>query len=461
MEADSRPTILIIDDEELVRTNLAIYLGASGFETIEAENGRIGLERFHEITPDIILVDLNMPEVDGFQVLSEVRDQSPETPIIVISGAGTIESAIEATRSGAWDFILKPVFDMSVVVHVINKAWEHALLLKENRNYHQYLEDEVQKRTKELKQEILVRKRAEEELHTLNEELENRILKRTQELEESLEQLRKTQKQLVVQEKLASLGSLTAGIAHEIKNPLNFVNNFAEMCQELVQQLQAEMEKEETNQNKKEIHQILEMLHTSTQTIEKHGSRADGIIQAMLLQSRGRQGEWERIRLHPLLQEYMDLAYHSMRAKDQTFPVQIESDFDDAIEQINIIPQDLSRAFLNIINNALWATYEKFKDAHDAYVPLVKISTKELGNQIEIRVWDNGKGIPQENLNKIFEPFYTTKPTGSGTGLGLSLCYEIIVQEHQGSIHAESQEGEFTAFILHLPKEEQAKTSAQ
>lgn len=457
MDTDSKQTILIIDDEELVRANLAIYLETSGFQIIEAENGRAGLVRFHELNPDIILVDLNMPEVDGFRVLSEVRDQSPETPIIVISGAGTIEAAIEATRSGAWDFILKPVVDMSVVEHIVGKAWERSLLLKENRIYREYLEEEVQKRTKELNQEILVRKRAEEELQVLNEELENRILERTQELQESLEKLRKTQKQLIVQEKLASLGSLTAGIAHEIKNPLNFVNNFAEMCQDLVQQLQEEMDKEE--QNKKEITQILNMLQTSTEAIEKHGSRADGIIQAMLLQSRGKRGEWEQVNLHPLLQEYMDLAYHSMRAKDQTFHVQIESDFDESIEQVHVIPQDISRAFLNIINNALWATYEKFKDCNGEYSPLVKTTTKNLDNYIEIRVWDNGKGIPEENLSKIFEPFYTTKPTGSGTGLGLSLSYEIVVQEHQGSIHAESQEGECTTFILHLPKEERTNLS--
>ncbi|MBF0289710.1 MAG: PAS domain S-box protein [SAR324 cluster bacterium] len=302
--------------------------------------------------------------------------------------------------------------------------------------------------------DITERKQTEEEIKTLNQELEQRVVKRTEELQESLNSLRKTQKQLVVQEKLASLGSMTAGISHELKNPLHLVNNFAEQCSLLSEDLQKELNKGEGDRNQETISQLLTMIAKAANTTYKHSQRADNVIRAMLLHSRGTGGEWQLMDLNLLLKEYTTLAFHSMRAINYTFNANLESNFDSSIGQIKMVPQDLSRAFLNILNNALYAVCEKSQQSLEHYVPTIKTTTKNLGNWIEIRIWDNGTGIPEKNKNKIMEPFFTTKPAGSGTGLGLSLSYEIVVQEHEGTFQIESSEGEYTEFILTIPNKQ-------
>ncbi len=301
-------------------------------------------------------------------------------------------------------------------------------------------------------EDITERKEAEAKIKKLNEELEQRVKERTSELQQSLESLQKAQQQLIVQEKLASLGNMTAGISHELKNPLNLVNNFAEQCVVLATDLENELSQED--QNKEEIQQILNMIKTASMGVNKHGKRADSIIQTMLFHSRSEDTEWRPTLLNNLLQEYTDLAFHSMRALDSTFNVTLKSDFDQSIGNVNVVPQNISRAFLNILNNALYAVREKCQNNTTDFLPLVKVKTENKEDQIEIRIWDNGNGIPQENVDKIFEPFFTTKPTGSGTGLGLSLSYDIIVQEHQGSLRVRSEEGEHTEFVITIPHEQ-------
>ncbi|MBF0289426.1 MAG: GHKL domain-containing protein [SAR324 cluster bacterium] len=296
-------------------------------------------------------------------------------------------------------------------------------------------------------------KESEEKYRLLSEELEHRVKERTFKLEESLDTLQKTQNQLIVQEKLASLGSMTAGISHELKNPLHLANNFAEQCVLFSQEIHKELEKQSENWDKEEIYNLLSMIERSAMGASKHGKRADRIIQTMLLHSRGQEGEWQLTGINELLKEYMDLSFHSMRAKSPAFHVTVESEFDDSIGQIMVVPQDLCRVFLNIMDNALYAAHKKSAEQNGDFMPRVKAKTKNLGHQIEIRIWDNGKGISPENKDKIFEPFYTTKPTGEGTGLGLSLSYEIIVQEHQGSLRMQSEPGEYTEFILVIPSE--------
>ncbi len=274
-------------------------------------------------------------------------------------------------------------------------------------------------------------------------------------LQEKNEELVRTQKQLVVQEKLASLGSLTAGIAHEIKNPLNFVNNFAQLLVELVEQLRQDLEKLKENLGDPEFQNIQDILHDLAQNaakINEHGNRADSIVQGMLLHSRGKPGQRQLTDINALLEESINLSYHGMRAQDKSFNVTIDRQYDNTIQPLEIVPQDISRVFLNIINNACYATLEKKQEMRDGYSPTLTVSTKALNDKIEIRIRDNGKGIPKNIQDELFNPFFTTKPTGEGTGLGLSLSYDIVVQEHKGELQVDTKEGTFTEFVIHLPK---------
>ncbi|MFO7722693.1 MAG: ATP-binding protein, partial [Bacteroidales bacterium] len=267
--------------------------------------------------------------------------------------------------------------------------------------------------------------------------------------------LKAAQAQLVQSEKMASLGQLTAGIAHEIKNPLNFVNNFAELSIDLARELEEEVEKLSDNLEEKDVDFLREMIgdiRMNIRRINDHGKRADSIVRGMLLHSRGQSGEMQPTDINALLAEYVNLGYHGMRAQDPNFNIKIESDYDKSIGLINVVPQNLSRVFLNIINNACYATHEKKKQLKDAYFPVLSVSTKNKPETVEIHIRDNGKGIPREVLEKVFNPFFTTKPPGQGTGLGLSLSYDIVVQEHKGTLKVESTEGEYAEFLIDIPK---------
>lgn len=268
-------------------------------------------------------------------------------------------------------------------------------------------------------------------------------------------ELKDAQAQLVQSEKMASLGQLTAGIAHEIKNPLNFVNNFAELTVELARELDEEVGKLADRLSKQDVEYLKEVIgdiQSNVQRINDHGKRADSIVKGMLLHSRGKAGDKQPTDLNALLAEYVNLGYHGMRAQDPTFNIKIDEHYDSSIGMVNVVPQDLSRVFLNIINNACYATREKKNQLKDAYFPVLSISTSNESDRIEIRIRDNGNGIPREVLDKVFNPFFTTKPPGQGTGLGLSLSYDIMVHEHKGTMNVESKEGEFAEFILTIPK---------
>jgi signal transduction histidine kinase len=265
-------------------------------------------------------------------------------------------------------------------------------------------------------------------------------------LESTLNNLKAMQAQLIQAEKMASLGELTAGIAHEIQNPLNFVNNFSEVNRELIDEMQQEIDKG----NLDEAKAISSDIKKNEQKISHHGKRADAIVKGMLQHSQSRTGKKELIDFNRLADEYLRLSYHGFRAKDRGFNATIETDFDPNIEMINVVPQDIGRALLNVINNAFYAMAEKKKTAGDDYEPMVTISTKKLDGKVEILVKDNGNGIPQKILDKIFQPFFTTKPTGQGTGLGLSLSYDIV-KAHGGEIRVETKEGEGTMFTILLP----------
>jgi signal transduction histidine kinase len=283
------------------------------------------------------------------------------------------------------------------------------------------------------------------------ERLKTLVYERTLELNNSLETLKATQKQLIHAEKMASLGALTAGIAHEIQNPLNFVNNFSEVNKEMIAELKEEIGKGHYD----EVKIIASDIEANEEKINQHGKRADAIVKNMMQHSRQSTGQKQLCDINSLADEYLKIAYHSARTKEKDFNATLKKEFDKSIDKINIETQDIGRVLLNLYNNAFYAVNEKKKLSPDNYEPIVSVSTKavklhseDLG--VEIRVADNGNGIPQNILDKIFQPFFTTKPTGEGTGLGLTLSYDIL-KAHGGDIKVESKQAEGSEFVIQIP----------
>ncbi len=290
------------------------------------------------------------------------------------------------------------------------------------------------------------------EVHTRTQEVmqqKEEIEAQRDDLEQAVKDLKLTQSQLIQSEKLASLGELTAGIAHEIQNPLNFVNNFAEVSVELVNELKEEHDKEKREPEVE--NELLKNLEQNLQKITQHGKRADAIVKNMLQHSRNNSSERHLTDINALADEYMRLSYHGLRAKDKNFNSAMATHFDDGLPKISIVPQDIGRVLLNLYNNAFYAVSHKKKTAGTDYKPEISVATSKTSNQIIIRVRDNGNGIPDNIKDKIMQPFFTTKPTGEGTGLGLSLSYDIVVKGHGGVINIDSKEGEYTEFIIQLP----------
>jgi two-component system NtrC family sensor kinase len=268
-------------------------------------------------------------------------------------------------------------------------------------------------------------------------------------LQKALNDLKSTQSQLIQSEKMASLGELTAGIAHEIQNPLNFVNNFSEVNKELIGELVEELDKGNTA----EVKLIAKDIGDNSEKINQHGRRADSIVKGMLQHSRKSSGQKEPTDINALCDEYLRLAYHGLRAKDKSSNASLETNFDESIGKISIIPQDIGRVMMNLISNAFYAVNNKSQslsgEPGSEYIPLVLVSTKKINNVVEIKITDNGNGIPPALVDKIFQPFFTTKPTGQGTGLGLSLSYDIV-KAHSGKLTVESKEGSGAIFTLTL-----------
>jgi GAF domain-containing protein len=273
--------------------------------------------------------------------------------------------------------------------------------------------------------------------------------------EEALAELKTAQASLLHAQKMAALGQLTAGIAHEIKNPLNFVNNFADLSVELLEELKETAEpavatlEEDT---RAEIDEIVQMLTGNLAKIGEHGRRADGIVKSMLAHSRGGSGDWQSTDINALVEEALNLAYHGARAQDQNFNITLERELDSGVGQIELVPQDMTRVFLNLFGNGFYAADKRRREAGDGFRPALKVTTRDLGGEVEIRVRDNGTGIPPDLREKLFQPFFTTKPTGEGTGLGLSISWDIVTQQHGGRIDVDSRVDEFTEFTIRLPR---------
>jgi PAS domain S-box-containing protein len=277
--------------------------------------------------------------------------------------------------------------------------------------------------------------------------------------EAALRDLQTAQAHLVHAQKMAALGQLTAGIAHEIKNPLNFVNNFASLSIELldeVKDIAAPVIGVLDIDHGAEINERIEMLTANLAKIAEHGRRADSIVRSMLQHSRGGSGDQQAANLNVLVEDALNLAYHSARAHDQSFEIALERDLDDTLRPIDIVPEDITRVLLNLIGNGLYAARERGLKGNGTFRPVLKVTTRECGEGVEIRIWDNGVGISSEFQDKVFQPFFTTKPTGEGTGLGLSISYEIVTQQHGGTIVVDSEVGDFTEFTVRLPRRRHA-----
>ena len=301
--------------------------------------------------------------------------------------------------------------------------------------------------SKKQEEELRISTERRAELESLVQERTVELQKQKDELQETLQELKTTQTQLIQSEKMASLGELTAGIAHEIQNPLNFVNNFSEVTSELIE----EMEEELNKGDKDEAIAIAADIKQNLEKIMHHGKRADGIVKGMLQHSRASSNVKEPTDINKLADEYLRLAYHGLRAKDKSFNADLITHFAEGLPQANLVPQDIGRVLLNLFNNAFYAVKEKQKTADTEFKPMVEVTTLLKGKLLEIIVKDNGTGIPDDIKEKILQPFFTTKPTGEGTGLGLSLSYDIVVKAHSGKIDVKSKQGEGSEFKINLP----------
>jgi signal transduction histidine kinase len=286
-----------------------------------------------------------------------------------------------------------------------------------------------------------------------NTRLLRELRERTKDLSESLDDLRTAQDRLVQTEKLASLGQLTAGIAHEIKNPLNFVNNFSALSSELIDELNDVLKSAALDdKTREEIEELTHMLKGNLEKVVQHGKRADSIVKNMLLHSREGSGEHRPADINAIVEESLNLAYHGARAEKSGFNITLQRDLDPAAGMIDLYPQEITRVFLNLISNGFYAATKRKEAGEEGFEPMLTATTKSLGNKVEIRIRDNGTGIPLEVKEKMFNPFFTTKPAGEGTGLGLSMSHDIVVKQHGGKIDVQTEPGVFTEFIITLPR---------
>ncbi len=365
-------------------------------------------------------------------------------PFIIVSFVKDVTEKWFPVISNRIELYMDIIFPCSIV-------WMIAMLITYGRQQ-DALKKERAKREKEEEQNRLMAIK-KDELEEMVTKRTSELMQQKAELEQTLSELKETQTQLIQKEKMASLGELTAGIAHEIQNPLNFVNNFSEVNKELIEEMETEIEKG----NFDEVKAIADDIRENELKINHHGKRADAIVKGMLQHSRASSGKKEPTDINALADEYLRLSYHGLRAKDKTFNATFKTNFDESIGKIEVIPQDIGRVILNLLNNAFFSVNEKKKILNGTYEPTVSVSTKKVSLSsgepgIEITVRDNGSGILQKVQDKIFQPFFTTKAAGEGTGLGLSLSYDIVTKAHGGELKAETKDGEFAEFVITLPK---------
>ncbi len=435
---NNRFKILIVDDvpSNLFTLHTLLEEHFSDVEIVEANSGFEALEILMRENIDLIILDIQMPEMDGFQTAKLVRSRkkTKNIPIVFLTAAYKSEEFREKGFSlGATDYLTKPIDDYQLT----NRINAYLSIIKLEKTHKQELEKKVEERTATLRETLTQLKDSNEKLET------------------ALSKLKNAQRQVIAQEKLASLGELTAGIAHEIKNPLNFIINFSEISGDLIIELAKNLNAiRAKNFTDKDIDDTLDILNNLTENshkIHEHGKRADSIINNMLMHSHDKKGVYQDVNLNTMLQEYASLAYHSMLNNYKGFACKVIKDLDNSVEPVKVIPQDLSRVFLNMLNNAFYALYRR-KQSDPLFEPILNIRTVNHKEKVEIVFRDNGMGINPEIMDKIFNPFFTTKPAGEGTGLGLSICYDIIKNIHKGEILVDSKIGEYTEFSVFIPK---------
>jgi len=408
--------ILIVDDNPTNLKVLSKTLSQSGYGITVANNGEMALSRAANELPALILLDVMMPGIDGFETCRRFK-QDPLTkaiPIIFMTALTETGSKVKGFSLGAVDYITKP------------------------------FEEE----------EVLARVRLHMQLHQLSQQLSRQNI----ELTRAIQEIQTAQKQIIAQEKLASLGTLTAGVAHELRNPLNFVNNFAlgsvDLSDELIEEL-AKFDQSIPADKLAYIQEILQDLKQNAQSIRDHGGRAENIINSMMEHARSDTGKHQLTDINSLIEQAVYLAYQSKRNQDMQFHINLQKDYDSSIGTIEAVAGDLIRAFINLADNACYALHSKFKKYKSEnlanFSPTLSVQTRNLGDRVQINFRDNGIGIPPEIVEKVFNPFFTTKPTGEGTGLGLSLTYDILVAQHRGSLDLDTKQGEYTEFVITLP----------
>jgi two-component system, NtrC family, sensor kinase len=364
-------------------------------------------------------------------------------PLVVIS-------VISTSLSVFWPAFRPTVLKYEAYVYPVVVTWLIALLIL-SRKQLKALKEEHKKRLQEEEQHRIVMAR-KAELEALVAERTAELQQQKEELQHTLQDLKATQAQLIQREKMASLGELTAGIAHEIKNPLNFINNFSELNVELATEIRQCINGMRIGKNERDsLSQLLHDLVENQKKIYEHGNRADSIVKAMLQHSRKTAGQKQPVAINAFVEEYLRLSYHGIRAKDGIFNVIIETHFDPALKEITINSEEIGRVLLNLFSNAFYAVTEKKKKEGNDFEPTVQVSTRKRGGRLEICVKDNGTGIPEKVKEKIYQPFFTTKPTGEGTGLGLSLSYDIVTKGHGGELKVDTKEGQGSEFIVSIP----------
>ena len=468
MTAQQRPPgsevdILIVEDSAIQATLLKRTLVQQGYVVTVAKDGAEGLAMMRARKPTLVISDIEMHGMDGYTMCREIkRDEAlRDIPVILLTSLLDPEDIVRGLHAGADNYLTKP-YDESYLLSRI----DYVLTNRQPRTgdgeqggIALHLAGKLHRIDSDRQQilDLLIstfENAVRQNRELLSAQLELRA--KNAELEETLRQLHTMQDQVIAQEKLASLGALTAGIAHEIRNPLNFVTNFAELSNELLHELHDDLAEQQAlfdPETFEDIADLLASLQQNVQKITEHGKRADRIVNGMLQHSRGQAGVRQPTDINLLLSEDIDLAYHGMRAQDTSFNVSIDTLLDPTVGSANVVSQDISRVFLNILNNALYAVHVKHKALGEGFRPTLSVRSTNLGDRLAVRIRDNGNGIPPAIRDKLFQPFFTTKPAGSGTGLGLSISRDIVVQEHQGTIEVDSEVGQYSEFIITFPRQ--------
>ena len=423
-------TILIVDDERENLYTLSEYL-SNYFEVIVAASGQEALELIRKRSEPIHLIisDQRMPKMNGVDFLAETLPLLPEAKRVILSAYADVNAVIAAIRRvQIYEFILKP-YDNHKLMLTIRRALEA--------------------RDLELKNAAITA-----ELRDLNRNLELKVKERTFELEEKNRDILRAQRQLVHQEKMASLGTLTAGIAHELRNPLNFINNMSGIMVNLCHEARAELESaDEEAALRKSAFDLLDDLRQNASVIQNHGDRAATIIKSMLELSRVGPGEKQLVDFNLLVEEYCVLAYLSKKGHQEDFPIRFAKNLTGDMPGLEMAPRSMSRVWVHLINNAIESLLEKIDQQGDHFQPLVRVTTENHPDKVCVIIRDNGMGITPEHQNEIFHPFFTTRPPGSGNiGMGLAICHDIIVNGHHGEIVIDTRPQEYTEIRVSLPK---------